>query len=150
MATKAKAKTKAKTKATAASVDGYIAARASAAQMSDCKALQALLGKVTGEKPRMWGPSIVGFGSYHYRYESGRTGESCLTGFAIRGKELVVYFLADAKDKAKLLPKLGPHKMGNSCLYIKRLADLDLGILEKLVEGSVAEVKRRYPAASDA
>jgi len=147
---KTKAKTRAKTKATAASVDGYIASRASAAQMPDCTALMALLGKVTGEKPRMWGPSIVGFGSYRYKYKSGRTGESCLTGFAIRGKELVVYLLADGKDKAKLLPQLGPHKMGNSCLYIKRLADLDVRVLEKLVEGSVAEVKRRYPAASGA
>lgn len=147
---KAKATATAKTRATDASVDAYIAARASEAQRPDCKALVTLLGRVTGEKPRMWGPSIVGFGSYHYRYESGRTGESCLTGFAIRGKELVVYLIADARDKAQLLPKLGPHKMGKSCLYIKRLADLDLGVLEKLVAGSVAGVRRRYPAGTGA
>lgn len=152
MATQAKttARTKAKTRATDASVDAYIASRAGVAQQSDCEALMKLLGKVTGEKPSMWGPSIIGFGSYHYRYASGRTGESCLTGFAVRGQQLVVYLPADAEDKAKLLSKLGPHRMGNACLYIRRLADLDLGVLEKLVEGSVAEVRRRYPAARGA
>lgn len=144
--TKSASRGKSRTHATDASVVDYIASRASDAQKPDCQALLALLGKVTGEKPKMWGPSIVGFGSYHYEYESGRTGESALTGFAIRGKELVVYLVADGKDVAMLLPKLGPHKMSKSCLYIKRLADLDLGVLEKLVAGSVAEVRRRYPA----
>ncbi|MCM2312208.1 MAG: hypothetical protein NDI84_12480, partial [Steroidobacteraceae bacterium] len=78
-----------KTKPTDASVESYIAARASEAQASDCRALISMLRRITGEQPKMWGPSIVGFGSYQYRYESGRTGEACLTGFAIRGKELV-------------------------------------------------------------
>lgn len=139
-----------KTHATDASVADYIDSRASDAQKPDCRALLALLGKVTGERPRMWGPSIVGFGSYHYIYESGRTGESALTGFAIRGRELVVYLMADARDAARLLPKLGPHKIGKSCLYFKRLADLDLGVLEQLVAGSVAEVRRRHPAGGSA
>lgn len=152
MATKTKStsKGKSKTHATDASVEDYVASRASDAQKSDCRTLLALLGKLTGEKPRMWGPSIVGFGSYHYKYESGRSGESALTGFAIRGRELVVYLVADGKDQAELLPKLGPHKLGKSCLYIKRLADLDPGVLQKLVAGSVAEVRRRYPAGGGA
>lgn len=135
-----------KTKPTAASVDDYLASRASAEQRADCEALMKLLGKVTGEGPRMWGPSIVGYGAYRYRYDSGRTGESCATGFAIRGKELVVYLTAEGKGQAALLAKLGKHKMGKSCLYFKRLADLDAGVLEKLVAGSVAELRRRYPA----
>lgn len=142
--------TKAKTTASDASVDDYIASRAGEAQALDCRALIAMLRKATGEKPKMWGPSIVGFGSYQYRYESGRTGEACLTGFAIRGKGLVVYLVAESDDQAKLLRKLGPHKMGKSCLYIKRLADLDRAVLEQLVAGSVAEIRRRYPRASDA
>jgi hypothetical protein len=91
----------------------------------------------------MWGPSIVGYGSYSYKYESGRTGESCLTGFAVRGKELVVYIVAESQEQQALLAKLGKHKMGKACLYFKRLADLDINVLEKLVSGSVAEIKRR-------
>ena len=133
-----------KTKPTDASIDEYLASRASAAQLSDCKALIALLQRVTGQAPLMWGPSIVGFGSYRYPLASGKTGESCATGFAIRGKELVVYLVAEAPDQASLLAKLGKHKFGKACLYFKRLADLDQKVLEQLVRGSLAELKRRY------
>ena len=133
-----------KTKPTDASIDEYLASRASAAQLSDCKALIALLQRVTGQAPRMWGPSIVGFGSYRYPLASGKTGESCATGFAIRGKELVVYLVAEAPDQASLLAKLGKHKFGKACLYFKRLADLDQKVLEQLIRGSLAELKRRY------
>ena len=101
-----------KTKPTDASIDEYLASRASAAQLSDCKALIALLQRVTGQAPRMWGPSIVGFGSYRYPLASGKTGESCATGFAVRGKELVVYLVAESPDQASLLAKLGKHKFG--------------------------------------
>ncbi len=134
----------AKTKPTDVSIDEYLASRASAAQLSDCKALIALLQRVTGQAPRMWGPSIVGFGSYRYPLASGKTGESCATGFAVRGKELVVYLVAEAPDQAPLLAKLGKHKFGKACLYFKRLDDLDQKVLEKLVRGSLAELKRRY------
>ena len=133
-----------KTKPTDASIDEYLASRASAAQLSDCKALIALLQRVTGQAPRMWGPSIVGFGSYRYPLASGKTGESCATGFAVRGKELVVYLVAESPDQASLLAKLGKHKFGKACLYFKRLADLDQKVLEQLVRGSLAELKRRY------
>lgn len=92
----------------------------------------------------MWGPSIVGFGSYSYKYESGRTGESCLTGFAVRGKELVVYLVAESPEQQALLARLGKHKMGKACLYFKRLADLDAKVLEALVAASVAETRRRH------
>ncbi len=133
-----------KTKATDASVDDYIASRADEQQKTDCKALMTILKKVTGEKPKMWGPSIVGYGSYRYKYDSGRTGESCITGFAIRGREIVVYLTAEGEDQARLLTKLGKHKMGKSCLYFKRLSDLDTSVLERLVAGSVAEITRRH------
>ena len=133
-----------KTKATDASVSEYIASRANVEQAADCNSLMAMLKRVTKQSPKMWGPSIVGYGSYRYTYESGRTGESCLTGFAIRGGDLVLYLTAESEEQQSLLSRLGKHKMGKSCLYFKRLADLDASVLEQLVSGSVAEVKRRY------
>jgi hypothetical protein len=105
----------------------------------------SLLQRVTGEKPCMWGPSIVGFGSYRYPLASGKLGESCATGFAVRGKELVVYLVAEGQDQPALLARLGRYKLGKSCLYFKRLADLDQEVLEQLVAGSLAEVRRRGP-----
>jgi hypothetical protein len=139
-----------KTKPTEASVDAYLASRASPEQLADCKALMALCKRVTKQAPTMWGPSIVGYGSYSYRYESGHAGEACLVGFAVRGRELVVYLVADTPAQAALLPKLGKHKMSKACLYFKRLADLDVKVLEALVAGSVAEIERRYPQRRDA
>lgn len=139
----------AKTKPTSAGVEEYLASRASPEQRADCDALMALLKKITKQSPQMWGPSIVGYGSYRYTYESGRTGESCLAGFAVRGKELVVYLVAESPEQQALLARLGKHRMGKACLYFKRLADLDAGTLEMLVSRSVAETKRRHPATGD-
>jgi hypothetical protein len=132
-----------KTKATAASVDDYIASRANDQQAVDCRVLMVLFRKLTKQQPKMWGPSIVGYGSYHYTYDSGRTGEAPLTGFAIRGRELVVYLDCEGGSKA-LLARLGKHKMTKSCLYFKQLADLDVSILEQLVADSIASTKKRY------
>src|SRR4029453_14857493 len=131
-------------KPTAANVDAYLAAKASPEQLADCKAIMAMCHRVTKQPPRMWGPSIVGYGSYTYKYESGHSGDACLAGFAVRGKELVVYLTADNPGQDKLLSKLGKHKMGKACLYLKRLADLDVKVLEALIAGSVAEIKRRH------
>ena len=133
-----------KTKPTDASVEDYIASRANAQQYTDCQELMTLFKKVTRHSPRMWGPSIVGYGSYRYTFESGRTGEAPLAGFAIRGRDLVVYLMADGAEQRALLSKLGKHKMGKSCLYFRQLADLDGSALEKLVVGSVAEARRRH------
>lgn len=133
-----------KTKPTDASVEDYIASRASEQQRADCKELMVLLSSITRQPPKMWGPSIVGYGSYRYTYESGRTGESPLAGFAIRGRELVVYLDAEGERQRSLLSKLGKHRMGKVCLYFKQLADLDKSVLEQLVTNSVAEVRRRY------
>jgi hypothetical protein len=127
------------------SVDDYLASRASAEQLADCKALMAICKRVTKQSPKMWGPSIVGYGSYSYRYDSGHSGEMCIIGFAVRGRELVVYIVSDTPEQAALLARLGKHKMGKACLYFKRLADIDVKVLEALIAGSVAEVKRRYP-----
>ena len=133
-----------KTKRTDASVEDYIASRANEQQHSDCQELMALLEKITRQPPKMWGPSIVGYGSYRYSYESGRTGEAPLAGFAIRGRELVVYVVAEEERQKSLLSRLGKHRMGKVCLYFKRLADLDESVLEQLVANSVAEVRRRH------
>jgi hypothetical protein len=137
-----------KTVPTDASVEGYIASRANEQQRVDCKELMALLEKVTQQQPRMWGPSIIGYGSYKYTYDSGRTSEAPLAGFAIRDRELVVYLVPEGEKQRSLLSKLGKHKMGKACLYFKRLADLDKSVLQKLVVGSISEVRRRYGRAS--
>lgn len=133
-----------KTKPTESSVEEYIASRASEQQAADCKKLIAMMKKVTGKPGKMWGPSIVGFGSYSYTYESGRTGEGPLAGFAIRGRELVVYLDCANESQQALLAKLGKHKMTKSCLYFKQLADLDAKVLEELVVDSIRAVKERY------
>ena len=133
-----------KTKPTGASVKDYIASRANAQQRADCRELMALFKKVTRHSPRMWGPSIVGYGSCRYTYESGRTGEGPWAAFAIRGRELVVYVSAEGEKQRSLLSKLGKHKMCKVCLYFKQLADLDRSVLEKLVIGSIAEARQRY------
>jgi hypothetical protein len=139
-----------KTKQNDASVDDYIAARASEQQDVDCRKLMTLFKQVTRQPAKMWGPSIVGYGSYRYTYESGRTGEAPMVGFAIRGREIVIYLVAEGEMQKLLLTKLGRHKMGKACLYFKRLSDLDYSVLEKLVTNSVAEVKRLYGQGSAA
>ena len=139
-----------KTKPTRASVDAYLASRASPEQLADCKALMAMCKRVTKQQPKMWGPSIVGYGSYSYTYESGHSGAAALTGFAVRGRELVVYLMAESPEQRGRLAKLGKHRMCKSCLYFKRLADLDAKVLEALIAASVADVKRRYPQPADA
>jgi hypothetical protein len=128
----------------------YLNSRAAGEQLADCQALVSLLQRATDEKPLMWGPSIVGFGSYRYPLASGKLGESCATGFAVRGKELVVYLIAEGPEQAALLAKVGKHRFGKACLYFKRLADLDQVVLEQLVVGSVAELRRRYGPRSSA
>jgi Domain of unknown function (DU1801) len=113
--------------------------------LDDCTALLALLRRVTGEQPTMWGPSIVGFGSYRYPLAGGKSGESCATGFAVRGTEIVVYLVAEGKDQSALLAKLGKHRFGKACLYFRKLSDIDLEVLEQVVVGSLAEIGQRLP-----
>ena len=134
-----------KTKTTDASVGDYIASRAQAQQGDDCHALMALLENLTGQAAKMWGPSIVGYGSYSYTYDSGRSGEAPLTGFAIRGRELVLYLSVDSEEQQALLARLGKHKMGKSCLSVRRLSDIQLPVLQQLIEDSVATTRLRYP-----
>ncbi len=130
---------KLKTQPTRASVAEYIASRANPQQRTDCRELMALFRKVTRKPPKMWGPSIVGYGSQPYTY-----GEMPLAAFAIRGRDLVVYLYAESAKQKSLLAKVGKHSMGKSCFYFRQLADLDKSILEKLVVGSIAEFRQRF------
>ena len=138
-----------KTKPTRVSAKSHIAAIANEEQRNDAQMLLALMRRVTRQEPRMWGPSIVGFGSYHYKYASGHEGDSALAGFAARGRELVVYIAPDFEGRDVLLAKLGEHRTGKVCVYIRRLANVDLKVLETLVARSVAETKRLYPQANE-
>ena len=133
-----------KTRATGASVQDYIASRANARQAADCRALMALMKKVTRKNPKMWGPSIVGYGSYRYTYGTGHSGDMPLAAFAIRGRDLVVYVMAEEKKQRALLSRIGKHKMGKSCLYFRQLADLDQSVLEELLVASIAATRKRY------
>lgn len=133
-----------KTKATKASVAGYIAAIKDEERRSDCKRLVKLMTSITRQPATMWGPSIVGFGQYHYRYKSGHEGDMCVTGFSSRKPSISIYVLAHTTAQKKLLARLGRHRMAKACLYVRRLADIDIRILRELVAGSIAELRKHY------
>lgn len=138
-----------KTEATSASVGAFLAAL-DAARRLEADRLVALMSAATGEPPMMWGNSIIGFGRYHYRYESGREGESCLAGFSPRQGEFSiyltgVYFPDSGHRTAELLARLGRHRMGKACLYVRKLSDIDESVLRELIDFSVAELTRHYP-----
>ncbi len=133
---------KQKTTATTASVEAYVASVATDERRADCLALMALFRTVTNEPPVMWGSSIVGFGSYHYKYASGHEGESCLVGFSSRKTDLTLYLMPGFEGRDALLAALGPHTTGKACLYLKGLAGIDLRVLETLVRGSFTAMTR--------
>jgi hypothetical protein len=121
-----------KTKKTKASVDAFLK-KLDAARRDDCVALVRLMQQATNAEPKMWGPSIVGFGDYKYKYNSGREGDWFAMGFSPRKKDLTLYIMPGVDNYREQLAKLGPHRTGVSCLYIKRLADVDLSVLNQIV-----------------
>ncbi len=133
-----------KTRPAGAGVDAYLAAITDATRREDCQRLIDLMSRVSGEPAMMWGPGIVGFGSYHYRYDSGREGDMAAISFASRKGDISVYLTEAGADQEALLAKLGRHKMAKACLYIRQLADVDMAVLEQLLRGSLAEVRRRH------
>ena len=135
-----------KTKPTKLSVTDFIAGITDAARRADAKALVKLMQSASGEKPKMWGPSIIGFGSYHYRYDSGREGDMPIVAFSPRKAATVLYGLSGASDSRALLEKLGNHTTGKGCLYIKKLADVDQQVLEAVVVKSLAAMRARTPS----
>jgi hypothetical protein len=134
-----------KTKPTGAGVDDFIAAIDDERKRDDSRELIAMMQRITGEKPYMWGPSIVGFGNYHYRYESGHEGDAPVAAFSPRKPNLVVYITSDAPEHEELLSRLGKHKNSKGCLYIKRLSDIDMQVLEEMVKQSMDYVRNKYP-----
>jgi hypothetical protein len=133
-----------KTRETAASVEEFLNGIENRTRREDGLAMLDLMREVTGEEARMWGSSIVGFGSYHYVYESGREGDAMLTGFSPRKQNLAIYVMPGFSAYDSLLDKLGKHKTGKSCLYINKLADVDLKVLRTLVRRSVQVMRKKY------
>jgi hypothetical protein len=134
-----------KTKRTAASVDAFLKRIPEETRRQDCRTVLHLMQQATKAEPKMWGTSMVGFGSYHYTYPSGREGDWFLTGFAPRKQDLTLYIMSGFDRHQPLMANLGKHKTGKSCLYIKRLADVDLGVLKGLITESVKHVRKMYP-----
>jgi hypothetical protein len=135
-----------KTKPTKLSVAAFVDGLTDPAKRADAKALVNLMQNAAGEKPKMWGPSIIGFGSYHYKYESGREGDMPVIAFSPRKAATVLYGMTGFSEAAALLAKLGKHTTGKGCLYIKKLADVDQHVLEALVVRSLASKRTRQPS----
>jgi hypothetical protein len=130
-----------KTKPTNESVKDFLNRIPEAERREDCFAVAKMMEEITGEKPKMWGPSIVGFGGYHYKYASGREGDWPMAAFSPRKKDLTVYLMMGFEKRAELMEKLGKHNHSKSCLYIKRLSDIHVPTLKKLIKVSVKDLK---------
>jgi len=130
------AKAEAKTKPTVVTIETFLNTIEDETKRADSFTLAELMQKITKEKPVMWGPAIVGFGSYHYKYESGHEGDSCIIGFSPRKTSLTIYTGKDFEGFDELMPKLGKHKMSGGCLHIKKLSDVDIKILNEIIAAS--------------
>ncbi|MEX1140656.1 MAG: DUF1801 domain-containing protein [Bacteroidota bacterium] len=137
------AKVDLKTKPNARSVQSFLARIKDPERKRDCAAIVKMMKSATGSKPTMWGPTIVGFGSYHYKYDSGREGDWFETGFSPRVQNLTLYIMPGFKEYGDLMKKLGKHKTGSSCLYVKSLDDVDMRVLETLIRKSVKKMRVR-------
>lgn len=135
-----------KTKPTKESVHSFINSFESSEKRNDCFAILKMMQEITGEEPRMWGSSIIGFGQYHYQYKSGREGNWPLTGFSPRKNTLSLYLMNGLKHYEAQLAELGRHKTGKACLYIKNLSDINQSVLEEMIRSSVEYMKQKYPS----
>jgi hypothetical protein len=133
-----------KTQPTAVDPAGFVAAVEHPVRRADAETLLELMTRVTGCQPRMWGRSMIGFGRYHYRYDSGREGDFMLTGFSPRKANLVVYVLPGYDDIGDQLELLGKHRLGKSCLYINKLADIDIDVLERIIADGVSQMRQTH------
>lgn len=136
-----------KTKPTAGDVDAFIDAVESNRKREDAKTLLTLFRRLSGHDPKMWGPSIIGFGQYHYKYDSGREGDMALTGFSPRKSALTLYVMGGFKRRPDLMEKLGKYKTGKSCLYVNKLDDIDMEVLEELIAADIAYMRETYDTA---
>jgi len=135
------AQTENKTKPTEQEVDNFLKQVEPAQKQQDCLQILAMMKKATGSEPKMWGDSMIGFGQYHYKYASGREGDWFLTGFSPRKQNISLYIMAGFKQYGELMSKLGKYKTGKSCLYINKLADVDVEVLENLIDLSATYVE---------
>ncbi len=138
------AKAELKTKPTSVDPLDFVEALEHKTRRSDAKILLELFGRVTAMKPRMWGPSIIGYGRYAYKYESGREGEFLMTGFSPRKANLVIYIMPGYRDMSAKLERLGKHKLGRACLYINKLADIDLDVLEDMISEGLTSLRATH------
>jgi hypothetical protein len=134
-----------KTTVTDVAVDEYLSQVEPERRRVDAQRLDQIFREASGFAPRMWGPSIVGYGRYHYRYESGREGDFLATGFAPRKANLVIYIMPGYTDFSAILARLGKHKIGKSCLYINKLDDIDLDVLKELIAAGIEDLGRHWP-----
>lgn len=139
------AQAKNKTAPTSVSPDDYIAAIDSAPRRADCQKILDMMADLTGWEPKMWGPSIIGFGEYHYKYESGREGDFLRVGFSSRAQNISIYIMPGYQDFSGELARLGKHKIGKSCLYIKRLSDVDEDVLSEMLQKGLDLMAETYP-----
>ncbi len=133
-----------KTQPTEVSPEAFIAAVENPVRRADAEALDTMFRRVTGWRPRMWGPKIIGYGAYHYVYDSGREGDFLATGFSPRKANQVLYIMPGYQEMGDLLDRLGPYKMGKSCLYVTRLEKVDMGVLEEIVQRGLDDLRGRY------
>lgn len=136
-----------KTQITGANVDDFLAAVTPAAKAMDAGHLDTVFRRVSGFQPAMWGPSIIGYGQYHYRYASGRQGDFLATGFSPRKAALSIYILPGYTDFGAILSRLGKHKIGKSCLYVNKLADIDLDVLGELIRAGLDDLNSHWPVS---
>ncbi|MEM1174104.1 MAG: DUF1801 domain-containing protein [Pseudomonadota bacterium] len=136
-----------KTKKNSASVADFLATVDSAQKRADCRKIAAMMRRATGKRATMWGPSIIGYGSYHYRYDSGQEGDWMITGYSPRKQAITLYIMPGFSQFDALMKKLGKHKTGKSCLYINKLADVDETVLETLITKSVEHMRKTYPTS---
>lgn len=145
-AKKTAAKTAApKTLPTAMSVKDFISKVENPVRRKDAETALAMYKAITGAEPKMWGPSIIGYGAYHYKYESGREGDMCAAGFSPRDSAMVFYVMGGVQEADSLYRRLGKYKVGKSCLYVNKLSDVDVGVLGQIIAKSWAYMKRTYP-----
>lgn len=133
-----------KTQPTEQSVESFLDSVEDEQKRADSYTLLKLIGEITGDKPVMWGSSIVGFGTYHYKYASGREGEFMVTGFSPRKRNLTIYIMPGFDQYAQMLSRLGKYKTGRSCLYVNKLADIDVDVLRELLEADVKYMREKY------
>ena len=138
-------KAKNKTTTTLASVDAFLASVEPERKRDEARELDRLFRRVTGWSPRMWGPSIIGYGEYHYRYASGREGDYLATGFSPRKAKHSIYIMPGYADFSAILQRLGKHSIGKSCLYVNKLSDIDLDVLAELIEAGLRDLGNKYP-----